>query len=78
MLQLPLQIVTSHCNWQQGIHRFVAKIGDANDASQRLFKGLGFVELNRSTVFHEITFELCVVNNTEMCNRGLAGKIASC
>ncbi len=45
---------------RQGLRKFVAKIGDKNEASQELFKQLGFKELGRSTVFREITFSVHV------------------
>jgi RimJ/RimL family protein N-acetyltransferase len=42
----------------QGMRRFVAKIGEANMASQKLFRELQYREVGRSAVFHEVTFEL--------------------
>ena len=44
----------------QGLRKYVAKIGDKNEASQRLFKQLHFKEVGRSTVFREITFSVQV------------------
>ncbi|BDA41817.1 N-acetyltransferase 9-like protein [Coccomyxa sp. Obi] len=43
-----------------GIRRFVAKIGDSNEPSQKLFQQLHFKEVGRSTVFKEVTFEVHV------------------
>jgi hypothetical protein len=42
----------------QSVTRFRAKIGEANAASQALFKRLGYVEVGRSEVFKEVTLEL--------------------
>jgi hypothetical protein len=44
----------------QGLRRYVAKIGESNAASQRLFQRLGFTETGRSAVFKEITYEILV------------------
>ena len=44
----------------QGIRKFLAKIGESNMTSQRLFQSLKFREVSRSTVFREVTFGLDV------------------
>lgn len=43
---------------QQGVTRFVAKIGFANEASQALFAKLGYKAVKRSEVFKEVDMEL--------------------
>ena len=48
----------TQCTCLQGIRRFVAKIGDANVASQHLFAALQYSEAGRSPVFREVSFEL--------------------
>lgn len=45
-----------------GVHtlclsRFEVKIGLANEASRRMFAGMGFAEVSRSEVFREVTME---------------------
>lgn len=44
----------------QGLRKYLAKIGESNTASQKLFQQLKFKEVSRSTVFREITYELHV------------------
>lgn len=39
-----------------GVRRFVARIGDSNSASIRMFTRLGFKQESHSEVFHETTF----------------------
>ena len=43
---------------QQGLKKFVAKIGVRNVPSQQLFYKLGFREQSRNAVFKEITYAL--------------------
>lgn len=42
------------------MRRFVAKIGESNEPSLRLFHQLHFNEVGRSTVFKEVTLEVHV------------------
>lgn len=37
--------------------KFIAKIGFANDRSQRMFEKMHFKEVSRSDIFQEITYE---------------------
>ncbi|XP_043238505.1 N-acetyltransferase 9-like isoform X2 [Amphibalanus amphitrite] len=43
-----------------GLTRFEVKIGFDNEASQRMFAGMGFSEAGRSEVFREVTLEVAV------------------
>jgi len=42
------------------VSRFIAKIGEKNTASLRLFESLGFVFSGQVNVFHEVTMDLIV------------------
>ena len=53
----------------QKVTKFRAKIGVANIASQNLFRCLGYVEVGRSEVFQEITFELAATSEGGENNR---------
>lgn len=46
------------------VSSFVAKIGYANEASQALFKSLGYIEAKRVDVFQEVHFVL----NASLCS----------
>ena len=50
----------------QDIHKFVAKIGNSNIPSQRLFYKLAFRETSRSKVFNEITFTLVICEEVKV------------
>ncbi|GAQ91060.1 Acyl-CoA N-acyltransferase domain-containing protein [Klebsormidium nitens] len=47
------------------LRRFVAKIGEGNVASLKLFQYLGYVEVSRSQAFREITLEYRVGQEEE-------------
>ena len=42
------------------VDRFAASISEHNEASLGMFFKLGFVEIERCQVFHEVKLELCV------------------
>lgn len=50
---------------QLAITKYRAKIGEQNMASLKLFSNLGYQEVSRSHVFHEVTLELPVEGSTK-------------
>jgi RimJ/RimL family protein N-acetyltransferase len=65
----------------QGVTKFRAKIGDANLASQALFRKLGYRQVGRSEVFKEVVYELAAEGGgvawTALVTRGAELELSS-
>lgn len=55
-----LAIMMAYAVQDLGVGVFEAKVKDGNDASLRLFRGLGYVQVSHSAVFEETTLQLDV------------------
>lgn len=55
-----LRLLVAYSAARLGVRCYVAKIRDHNEASMRLFEGLGFREVRRVAVFKEVHYELYV------------------
>ncbi|ODN03080.1 N-acetyltransferase 9 [Orchesella cincta] len=52
-----LTLIMTFGKEELGVQKFIAKIKEDNESSIALFQKLGFREVARSTVFHEVTLE---------------------